>query len=147
MSTPQTTHRNKILVRRIYEDCINTGQLERLAEMVGDDYVGALGEKGAAGFAGNIESLRKGFPDICFTIEDLIAEEDRVVVRWRWSGTHNGSFMGIPPSQKQVSNTGITVYQVKSDKVVHSWLQADRLGVLQQIGVIPPNALPKPQPK
>jgi steroid delta-isomerase-like uncharacterized protein len=66
-----------------------------------------------------------------------MAEGDRVTVRWTWNGTHTGTFNGIPPSHKQVSNDGTVIYQVKDGKIVRNWLLMDRLGVLQQIGLIP----------
>ena len=71
-----------------------------------------------------------------FTIEDLIAEGDRVVVRWRWRATHAGTFNGHPATGKAVSNTGTVIYQLAGDKIVRAWLEADRLGVLQQIGAV-----------
>ncbi|MCI0447747.1 ester cyclase [bacterium] len=110
--------------------------MEMLTDLVADDYV-SDGQNGVTGFASNIESLRKGFPDIKFTLEDLIAEGDRVTARWQWKGTHDGTFRGIPATHKQVTNDGIVIYQLRDGKIIHSWLQTDRLGALQQIGVIP----------
>jgi predicted ester cyclase len=107
-----------------------------LAELVAEDYQ-SDGQNGLAGFASNIESLRKGFPDIKFTLQDLIAEGDRVTARWQWAGTHDGTFRGIPPTHKQVTNDGIVIYQFRDNKIIHSWLQTDRLGALQQIGAVP----------
>jgi len=79
-------------------------------------------------------AARRG--DVRFTIEDLIAEGDRVVVRWRWRATHAGTFNGHPATGKAVSNTGTVIYQLAGDKIVRAWLEADRLGVLQQIGAV-----------
>jgi predicted ester cyclase len=144
-STPiplETLGRNKQTVRRLYEECINGRRLELLPTLVGDDFVGAGGERGASGLAGTIDELRTGFPDIRFSLEDLIAEGDRVTVRWTWEGTHKGPFRGIAPSLKPVTNAGIAIYQIRDDKIVRAWLQTDRLGVLQQIGVIPAGAVP-----
>jgi steroid delta-isomerase-like uncharacterized protein len=127
---------NKQVVRKLYEQCINTGKMEMLTDLVAEDYV-SDGQNGVTGFATNIESLRKGFPNIQFTVEDLIAEGDRVTARWQWQGTHDGTFRGIPATHKQVTNDGIVIYQLRDGKIIHSWLQTDRLGALQQIGVIP----------
>ena len=129
--------KNKQLVRRIYEDCINSGKMELLTDLISEDYAGPNGQRGVAGFADNIAALRKGFPDIQFTIEDLVAENDRVTVRWHWKGTHSGPFAGFPASQNQVTNDGIAIYQVKDNKIIRSWLQTDRLGALQQMGILP----------
>lgn len=127
---------NKKLVRKLYEECINSGKMEMLADLVATDYSGD-GINGIAGFANNIELLRKGFPDIHFTVEDLIAEGDRVTARWQWKGTHDGIFRVYPATHKQVTNDGIVIYQIRDNKIIHSWLQTDRLGALQQIGAIP----------
>jgi steroid delta-isomerase-like uncharacterized protein len=147
MSATLALEENKQIVRKIYEDCINRGAMELLPELVSDDYVGVRGERGAAAFANNLTSLRNGFPDIRFTIEDLIAEGDRVAVRWSWQGTHTGVFNGLPASQKHVTNDGIVIYQLEDHKIVRTWIQTDRLGVLQEIGVVPKSLGPRGQPK
>jgi steroid delta-isomerase-like uncharacterized protein len=145
MSVTQTSDKNKEIVRRIYEECLNSGQLELLNQLVDQNFVGINGQQGPSAFASIIQELRQGFPDIRWTIEDLIAEGDRVVVRWRWQGTHRGSFRGIPASQKQMTNSAIAIYQLRDNKVVQTWIQTDQLGFLQQIGVISPDVVPQPQ--
>ena len=80
---------------------------------------------------------RTGLPDLHYTIEDLIAEEDKVVSRWTLTGAHTGEVMGIPPSGNQVTITGILISRVASDKVVEDWGVSDQLGLMQQFGVIP----------
>ncbi|MBI3530449.1 MAG: ester cyclase [Betaproteobacteria bacterium] len=137
MSAIQTPEKNKRLVRRLYEDCINPGKVELLAQLIADDFVGGRGEKGPSEFANTIVALRNGFPDIQFDLEDLIAEGDRVAVRWKFQATHMGPFAGFPPSQKQVTQTAIVIYQVRDGKIIRAWLQPDRLGLLQQIGALP----------
>ncbi|HEY0789054.1 MAG TPA: ester cyclase [Thermoanaerobaculia bacterium] len=127
----------KDIVRHIYEDAINTGRLERFDELVAATYEAPDGAKGAAAFRANVAELRAGFPDIRFTIEDLIAEGDRVAVRWSWVATHRGTFRGIPPTGKRVTNSGIAIYQLREGKIVRSWLETDRLGALQQMGAAP----------
>jgi predicted ester cyclase len=139
-----TDHRDR--VTRIYTDCINQGRLELLPDLVSPDYVGPNGERGPDGFRQIIEGLRAGFPDIRFAIEDARADGDRVIIRWRWQGTHLGNFRGIAPSKKQVSSTGIVIYQLTADRIVKSWLETDRLGVLQQVGAIPEGLVPRPPP-
>jgi predicted ester cyclase len=132
---------NKQVIHRLYEDCINPGRLELLAELVSDAYVGPRGERGAAGFATTITGLRAGFPDIHFTIDDLVAEADRVTVRWTWHATHAGTFVSpagrFAATGKPIANTAIAIYQLADHKIVHAWLESDRLGVLQQIGALP----------
>jgi predicted ester cyclase len=70
--------------------------------------------------------------------EDMIAEGDKVVVRSTFRGTHKGDLMGIPPTGKQVTMPLILIYRIADDKIVEHWMQADALGLLQQLGVIPP---------
>jgi len=71
------------------------------------------------------------FPDLHFTFEDLIAEGDKVVVRWTSRGTQQGELMGIPPTGKQFSATGIEIYRLEGGKIVEHWLESDNLGMLQ----------------
>ena len=78
------------------------------------------------------------FPDMHATIEDQIAEGDAVVTRGTWHGTHQGTFMGIPPTGKQVTITGIMIQRYADGKLVEHRYEADNLGLLQQLGVVPP---------
>lgn len=133
----QSAVNNKELVRGLYEDFINRGRLDVLDQLVADDYEGPDGARGPSAFRANIASVRAGFPDIQFRVEDLIAEGDRVVVRWSWVGTHAGPFRGIPPTNKRVTNSGIAIYQFRDGEIIRNWLETDRLGALQQIGAAP----------
>lgn len=131
------TTQNKQLIRALYEDHINPGRLEPLADLVAPDYVGPTGEHGPAGFIANIAELRAGFPDIEFAIDQMIAEADRVVVQWSWQATHTGTFRGVAPTGKHITNSGIAIYQVVDHKIARNWLETDRLGALQQMGALP----------
>jgi steroid delta-isomerase-like uncharacterized protein len=82
-------------------------------------------------------AYRVAFPDLAITIEDQIAEDDRVVTRWTARGTHLGAFRGIPPSGKQVSLTGINIIRVAGGKAVEGWMSLDELGLLRQLGAMP----------
>jgi len=135
--------KNKQVVQRIYEVGINERRLELTAELISPDYVGPQGERGPGGFNENVQSLLAAFPDIRFRIEDLLAEGDRVVVRWAWTGTHTGAFRGIAPTGRSVSTTGIVLYQLRNGQVVRNWLENDRLGVLQQLGRRVDHAAPR----
>jgi predicted ester cyclase len=122
---------NKTLVRREQEELWNhTGDLDAAAE-----------ELFAAGQAEDAKqeaaSFRRGFPDVTSTIEDLIAEGDKVVARWRSHATHQGDYMGIAPSGKEVEFTGISVYRIEEGKIAESWTVEDQLGLMRQIGAIP----------
>ena len=137
MSNTQTPEQRKAAIRHLYEDCLNTGRLEFLDQIVAEDYVGPDDQRGPSGFAATIQGLRQGFPDIQWTIEDLVAEDDKVSIRWSWQGTHLGTFRGNPASGKRVTNSAIAIYQFRDGQIVHVWMQTDRLGFLQQIGLVP----------
>lgn len=128
---------NVDVVRRVYEDCINPGRLDRLDALVAPEYEGPNGERGAAGFATTIQALRAAFPDIRFALEELFGAGDKVCVRWTWRGTHQATFMGFPPTGKAVANSAIGVYQLREGRIVRAWLMTDRVGFLQQVGAIP----------
>lgn len=136
-STPEA---NKAAVRRLYLDILSTGQLERLDEVIAPDYAGVRGERGPTGFAATITPVRAAFPDIQWTIDDLVAEGDRVVVRWSWRGTHRGQFQAFAPTQKVVTQQAIVIYSFREGKMTQAWMQSDRLGFLQQMGAVPLDA-------
>lgn len=121
----------------LYRDFINEGRLDRVAGLVSDEVETDGGGRGRSAFVGNIESLRSGFPDIRFSVEDLVGEGDRVVIRWKWEGTHLGQFRQLAPTQKRITTSGIAIHQLRAGKITRMWLETDRLGVLQQVGVVP----------
>jgi steroid delta-isomerase-like uncharacterized protein len=77
------------------------------------------------------------FPDLNITVEDLIAEGDRVVARWTLRGTHQGASLGMPPTGKQVTMPGISVVRLAGGKSAEQWVIHDQLGMLQQLGLVP----------
>ncbi len=77
------------------------------------------------------------FPDFHITIEDVIAEKDRVVLRFNWSGTHKEKFMGIPPTGKHITVNTICIYRIEGGKVKELWAQVDLQGMMQQLGAVP----------
>ncbi|WP_394824829.1 ester cyclase [Pendulispora albinea] len=145
MST-ETSTKNREVVRSLYEDCINRGKGELLVQSFAPDFVGANGERGPEGYAQTIASVKTGTPDVQFRIDDLVATDDKVVVRWSWEGTHTGPFRGFPATHKRITNTGIAIYHFRDGKIVRAWLETDRLGVLQQIGAIPEKLAPAAPP-
>jgi steroid delta-isomerase-like uncharacterized protein len=131
---------NKALVRRGIEEVYNRGNLASVDEFAASDFVIHLPSEdinGPAGAKRYVAALRAAFPDLHITIEDQIAEGDRVVTRWTARGTHAGEFQGIPPTGKRGSMTGIDIDRVADGKVVECWVNSDDLGLLQQLGVIP----------
>jgi steroid delta-isomerase-like uncharacterized protein len=81
--------------------------------------------------------MYEAFPDLNRPVDDLIAEGDKVVARWRAEGTHTGSFQGVPPTGRRASITGITIFRLRDGKIVEEWGESDMLGLLQQVGAQP----------
>ena len=136
------SERNKALVRRGVDEIWNHGHFDVADEVVTSDFVvhatSLKGEiKGREGIKQYFAALRAAFPDLTFTIEDHIAEADRVVTRWSARGTHRGDFQGVPASGKQIHVTGIDVDRIENGKVAECWMNMDELGLLQQLGVVP----------
>jgi steroid delta-isomerase-like uncharacterized protein len=93
--------------------------------------------RGPEGVRQFVTTYLTAFPDGKITIDDQLAEGDLVTSRWTGRGIHQGDLMGIPPTGKQVTVTGITISRVKDGKVVEEWTNWDTLGLLQQVGVVP----------
>jgi predicted ester cyclase len=82
-------------------------------------------------------ALYKAFPDLDFIIEDIVAEGDKVVIRFIFRGTHKGEFMGIAPTEKKFTEAGITIFRITGRKVAEAWAVHDTFGLMQQLGAIP----------
>ena len=102
-----------------------------------DEYVGADGSRGPTAFAAVMTRLRGAFPDLHYTLEELVAEGDRVVVRWTLRGTHTGPFRDLAPTGKKIANNGVAIFRIADGKIVHATVETDRLGFLMAIGRIP----------
>jgi steroid delta-isomerase-like uncharacterized protein len=137
-----STENNKALVRRVYEEAINGGNLALFDELVSSDYVEhdpnyPQPVRGAEGVKQYFQTFRSAFPDLHFTIEDIIGEGDTVAVRQTGRGTHQGELFGIPPTGKQLTVTAMIFHRFVNGKPVESWVNSDSMGMLQQLGVIP----------
>ncbi len=127
----------KALVRRYLEEIVPSGDVELLDEVFATGLVAYLGERSASGIQvmrDYVAAFHSAFPDVRYSIEDEIAEGDRIAARWRWEATHRGAFQGIAPTGRQVSQTGTTVFPVSSGKIVEVWPQADFMGLMEQLG-------------
>lgn len=123
------------------------GHIDNLEEFVAEDVVNhnpassddiTPGEaRGIDAFRPHAESVTRAFPDLEFDIQDMIAEDDRVMVRFVLTGTHDGPFMGIEPTGEEVTLSGIVVYRFDDGKIVERWGEANTIGLLQQIGQMP----------
>jgi predicted ester cyclase len=137
-----STEQNKINFRRIPEEIFNKGNLALADELFAANYTEHVPlapgwPPGLAGFKQFVTVLRAAFPDFHLTVEDMIAEGDRVVGRVTARGTHRGEFMGIPATGKQATWTEIHIGRFAGGKLIEHWANLDQLGMLQQLGVIP----------
>ncbi|HTJ10547.1 MAG TPA: ester cyclase [Dinghuibacter sp.] len=129
---------NKQVVKRLYE-LLNERKLDRLSEIVDPAYMGPTGEKGVDGLMASVSPVIGAFPDVRWSVDDIVAEDDAVVVRWSWVGTNKNAFRGIPPTGKRMTTHAMAWYHVGHGKIVRAWMESDRLGFLQQLGVVPAN--------
>jgi steroid delta-isomerase-like uncharacterized protein len=133
---------NKLVDRRLIEEVWNLGNFAVVDELIASDYLGhssiPAGEThGPVGYKQFYSALREAFPDLQVTVEDQIAEGDKVVTRWTARGTHKGEFQGAAPTGKHGAITGITIDRIANGKVVECWTNADDLGMLRLLGIVP----------
>jgi steroid delta-isomerase-like uncharacterized protein len=131
---------NKAVVRRVYTEVMGNDDLSVIPELFADEYVyhspGSPDVYGPDAFRELVTAYRAAFPDFLQTADLLIAAEgDTVVSRWTATGTHQGEFLGIPPTGKRVTFTGVVITRLAGGKVVEDWELADTLGLLQQLGI------------
>lgn len=137
------SEQNKNVERRLIEEVWNRGNFALVDELVAGDYVGhsstpADETRGRESYRQFYAMLRSAFPDLRVTIEDQIAEGDKVVTRWKAHGTHLGEFQGIPPSGRQGAITGITIDRIANGMVVECWTNSDDLELMRLLGALPP---------
>ena len=136
-----TLEEMKAFVRRHDDDVVNghdLSALDRDLDAHAVDHASAPGSPpGADGARAWLSMLFTGFPDMQATIEDVIAEGDKIVGRKLWSGTHDGPFMGRQPTGKKIRFEGIVIWRIEDGKLAERWAQIDRLGLMQQLGMMP----------
>jgi predicted ester cyclase len=143
MSTvlPMSTEANKTSVRRFYDEVFNKKNRAAIDEFIDPNRVDHAAPPGTpGGLAGAKQTIGMyltAFPDLHFTVEDMIAEGDKLVARLTVRGTQQGAFMGIPPTGKHVTVTAIDISRMAGGKSVEHWIEMDTLGMMQQLGVIP----------
>lgn len=136
------SEQNKRLVRRLVHEVWNQGNLSLIDELVTPDYVRhdlAWPEPicGPEGFKQYVATIRGAFADSQITLEDLIAEGDKVVTRWTLKATHQGDFMGIPPTWREVHLSGLSIIRFEQDRIAEGWDGYDALSLMHQLGVVP----------
>jgi steroid delta-isomerase-like uncharacterized protein len=137
-----STEQNKTISRRIFDEVWNKGNLAVVDETSAPTLVNHFTPPGIpagrVGFKQFAQVYRAGFPDLHFTIDDMIAEGDKVVTRFTATGTHTGELFGMPATGKKATVTGITIARYDATgKSAEVWTNFDQLGMLQQLGVVP----------
>lgn len=131
---------NKALVRRFVAEVFEQGDVSAVDQLVAADFVPhtwpSTGD-GRGDLRRAMERVSKGLTGAAFTIDDLIAEGDRVVARLTASATQTGEFMGMPPSGKRYTIAEIHIFRVRGGQIVEHWHQFDQLGLMRQLGAIP----------
>ena len=133
---------NKALVRRYFEDAWNKHNPSMVESIFSADFVDRSPDVPGIphtrdGLKQFISLYLRAFPDASITIEDQLAEGDRVVTRWTGRGTQTGQFMEMPPSGKRVAVQGVQIDRLSGGKIVESWTLFDQLGMLQKLGAVP----------
>jgi len=137
-----STEENKAKIRRVWEEVLDKGNLALADEIMAPNYVyhGSGGQefKGPEGFKKLITMFRTAFPDFHVTVDDMVADGDKVAHRATMRGTHKGELMGIAPTGKQVTIAAIVISRFAGGKEVEAWSNLDQLGMMQQMGIAPP---------
>ena len=133
------SEQNKALVRRVVEELVNKGNFSLLDELVDSDYTyyePTVGEiQGRDGYRSLVSMYRSAFPDVTLTINEQIAEGDKVVTHWTARGTHQGELMGVQPTGKQVTVQGVVISRIENGKLMQDFESYDVHGMMRQLGV------------
>jgi len=134
-----STETNKAIVRRYFDQILNEKRHDLAEEFLANNI-----ELHGSGLAPGLDIVKQwltmfaaAFPDGHQVIEDVVAEEDRVVARTTFNGTQQGEMQGIPATGKSVSIPSITIFRMDNGKIAEGWLVSDNLGIMQQLGVVP----------
>ena len=134
---------NKALVRRFVDEFWSAGNLDAVDELMAPD---AVIHEPVTGTPADLKpfasAIRAAFPDWHSTVEEMVAEGDRLVERWTGRGTHQGEFQGIPPTGRRVEVPGTVYYRILDSKIVEFRGQFDRMSLMQQLGVVPSPTAP-----
>jgi steroid delta-isomerase-like uncharacterized protein len=140
-STLTPLDESKALYRRWFEDVVSEGDLALADELLADDYMmhfpGIDQPVDREGHKQLVMMFRTAFPDWVETVEDIVAEGDRVVIRVTGRGTHEGDFQGIPPTGRRLTTTGVGIARIVNGRIAETWAEYDALGHMQQLGAIP----------
>jgi predicted ester cyclase len=135
----EMSEQNKTLARRWFEDLFSRGNLDVANEILSAEFVDHLtheDERGLEELKLYVSIYRTAFPDIQDAVEDIVAEGDKVVVRWTSGGIHQGEFMGVAPTGRHVTFTGMRLFRIAENKIVESWVNIDERGLQEQLGAV-----------
>jgi predicted ester cyclase len=136
-----TVEQNKAIARRVVDEILNQGKTSVADELFTPGFTDREAENkgygGLVGFKQYVTELRRAFPDLHYTIDDIIGEGDKTVVRLTGSGTFKNEFMHMSPTDKHATWSEIHIGRLSGGKIAEHWGRADQLGMLQQLGVIP----------
>ncbi|HEX2916254.1 MAG TPA: ester cyclase [Chloroflexia bacterium] len=139
----------KALVRLFYEDIWNKGNVAALDVFLEPDFVFhnpvfPVGNNGIEGYRRIVNTMHLGFPDQHWVLEDVLVDNDKVVTRWKMYGTHTGPYLGIAPTGKEVTISGMSIERFVGSKIAEQWVISDALGFLLQEGFTPSRPVPEP---
>lgn len=140
--TEDPKERNRSLVSRYFDEILSAGRLEVIDALMRPDFVFHIatipeGVHGIDAYKEFVQNLRVAFPDAVFVPERQIAEETRAAARWTFTGTHQGYFLGVAPTQRFVTDQGIDIFHFADGYITDIWANEDAFGLLKQLGAIP----------
>lgn len=141
METINSQTSKKEAITNLYEIILNQRKLDLLPTLISENYTNSQGGTGSEGFKKGITDLLSGFPDAQWSIENIFAAQNKVVVKQIMKGTHTNTFQNIAATGKAVQNEGFVIYEFENEKIISHQIQTDRLGFLQQLEVISPDFL------
>jgi len=137
---------NATIVRRFVDEVITQGNIEAAGQYVWEDVIEQVPLPGQGpgldGLKGILRAMRAGFPDIVFSIEEQVAERDKVASRFEWTGTHRGEFLGIPATGRAVRVWGMVIDRLEDGRIKDTRIIMDTFGLLGQLGALPSPATP-----
>ena len=135
---------NEQLFQRYFDECANGGNLDLCDEIFAADYQhhdpanpDPRPVVGPQGVKAHLESLKGGFPDLIFDVEDTISDGDQIIVKWTARGTNTGDYFGMPATGTSIEISGMNTWRTRDGQAIEGWVNRDDMGLLQQLGVIP----------
>jgi steroid delta-isomerase-like uncharacterized protein len=132
---------NSTIIRNFIEETINQGHIDSAVRFIWEDVVEQApfpGQgPGLEGLKDVLRGMRSGFPDLHFAVEEQIAQNDKVLTRFEWTGTHRGEFLGVPATGRSVKVWGMVIDRLEESRIKETRIIMDSLGLMMQLGVFP----------